>query len=177
LYLCSILVKKLAYLILRYRLWILISMSVLSLTMSWLGTRLEISYFIARLLPDTDPAVQDYNLFKNKFGQDGTVLIIATELSAMNNPDILKKWKTLGDTIRLLPGIKNVVLLCNLKKPVFNDTASVFELKDIMPYLPENKEELDEFLNEIYRQKFYDGIFFSREKNFTTMAVTFYEKV
>jgi len=170
------LVKKLAYLILRYRLWILISMSVLSLTMSWLGTRLEISYFMARLLPDTDPAVQDYNLFKNKFGQDGTVLIIATELSAMNNPDILKKWKTLGDTIRLLPGIKNVVFLCNLKKPVFNDTASVFELKDIMPYLPENKEELDEFLNEIYRQKFYDGIFFSREKNFTTMAVTFYEK-
>lgn len=146
------------------------------MSLSWFATKLEISFFMARLLPDSDPAVADYQLFKQKFGQDGTVLVIGTELSELNLPENFKAWNTLADSIRLLGGIKNVVSITNLKKIVFNDTASIFEFKNFSNALPETKEDLDDYLNELYSLKFYDGIFFNKEKNITIMAVTFYEK-
>ena len=68
--------KKLAYFILKYRLALLITVGLITLFMGFFATKVEITYTFPKLLADTDSANIDYEFFKSKFGQDGTVLVL-----------------------------------------------------------------------------------------------------
>ncbi|MGZ3901912.1 MAG: efflux RND transporter permease subunit, partial [Bacteroidia bacterium] len=120
-------IKKLAYFILRYRLLLIITIGLLTVFMGYFASKIEITYNFARLLPDTDSTSIDYDFFKKKFGQDGTVLVIGIQKDKLNSLDNFKAWEKLGDDIKGLVGIKSVVSIARLNELVLDDTLGKFE--------------------------------------------------
>ena len=65
-----------ARIILRHRLLTLFSLLVMTGVMAYFASQVQISYEGAKILPPTDPTYAEYLKFKEKFGEDGTVMVI-----------------------------------------------------------------------------------------------------
>ena len=106
-----LMLKKLAYFILKYRLSLLFTVIAISVVMGFFGLKVEIAYNNPRLLPSTDSASIDYDFFKSKFGQDGTILVVGIKKDELNTLANYNAWVKAGDDIKSLAGIKNVLSL------------------------------------------------------------------
>ena len=169
-------VKKLSYIVLKYRLAFLISMVAIASTMAYFASKVEISYNFAKLLPEDDPASIDYENYRKKFGQDGTLLFIGIDKDQIHTLKNYNEWARLTDRIKGLPGIKNVASITNIKDLVLNDTLGKFEFVTMSGVNPSNQDELDDFLVRLSKLKFYDGMLFNNKTNCTIIAITFFEK-
>lgn len=169
-------IKKLSYFILKYRLPILIICVGITIAMSYFATKIEVTYHIPKLLPDTDTASIDYDFFKSKFGQDGNVLVVGIKKDVLNELPNYNAWAKLGDDIKGLAGIKRVVSIPRLNDLILNDSLGKFEFKPLKGNAPTTQDELNDFILKINSLKFYEGIVFNPKTNSTLMAITFFER-
>lgn len=169
-------IKRLAYIILKFRLALIIGILLITALMGFFASKIEITYNFARLLPNTDSTSIDYDLFKQKFGQDGTVLVIGVEKSQLKTLKNYQEWAKLGNNIKQLQGIKGVVSVARLNELLLNDSLGKFEFTPIKESNPKTQEELDELMVKINSLKFYEGIVHNQKTNASLMAVTFNEK-
>jgi uncharacterized protein len=161
---------------LKYRLALLIAMVAIAATMGYFASKVEISYNFAKLLPEDDPASVDYESFRQKFGQDGTLLFIGIDKDKLNDLNNYREWARLTERIKGLAGIKNVASITNIKELVLNDTLGKFDFVTMSGVNPANQDELDDFLIRLHKLKFYDGMLFNTKTNTTIIAITFFEK-
>jgi uncharacterized protein len=168
--------KKLAYFILNYRLSLLFCILAISVTMGFFTTKVQIAFNNPRLLPSTDSASIDYDFFKSKFGQDGTILLVGIKKDALNTLANYQAWAKAGDDIKNLAGIKNVLSIARLYDFTLNDSLGKFEFKPMKGANPTTQGELEDLMLKVNSLKFYDGAVFSSEHNSTSMLITFYEK-
>lgn len=169
-------IKKLAYIILKYRIVFLLSILAITIAMGYLASKVEISYTFAKLLPEDDSASVDYEKYRKKFGQDGTILLIGIDKDQIHSLKNYLEWVRLTNRIKGLPGIKNVASIANIKDLVLNDTLGKFEWAAMRGINPSTQDELDDFLFRLSKLKFYDGMFYNNKTNSTIMAITFFEK-
>ena len=73
--------------ILRNRLGNLIAIMLLTVFMGYKASQVKMSYDFGSLLPASDTASIIYNDFKQRFGKDGTVMVIAIEDRNLFNLD------------------------------------------------------------------------------------------
>ncbi|MGZ3907909.1 MAG: efflux RND transporter permease subunit [Bacteroidia bacterium] len=151
----------------------LLAVAAITAFMGYKAKDVEITYQFAKLLPDTDSASIDYEFFKSKFGQDGSVLVIGCDIDQLKTPKNFNLWCDLGDKIKNTAGIEGVLSVGRLKELVLNDSLGKFEQRKIMKKKPETQEELNALWDKIYSLKFYEGILFVPKANSTLMAVTF----
>ncbi len=168
--------NKLASFILKFRLALLISVGVIVIGMGFFASKVEITYSFPRLLPDTDTANIDYEFFKSKFGQDGTILALGINKGDISNLANFKAWSALGDSIKGLAGIKGVLSAANLYDLSLNDSLGKFQIIPLKGSNPTTQDELNDLLLKQNTLKIYEGIVFNSVTNSTRMLVTFYEK-
>ncbi len=169
-------IKKLAYFILKYRLFLLITIIAVTAVMGFFAAKVEVMYNFLRLLPNTDSVSIDYDFFKSKFGQDGNVLVIGIKKDELNELPKYNAWAKLGNDLKDLAGIKRVVSMPRLNDLILNDSLGKFEFKPLKGNTPTTQDELNDLILKINSLKFYEGIVFNPKTNSTLMALTFYEK-
>ena len=169
-------IKRLSYFVLKYRLVFLIAILGVTATMAYFASKVEILYNFAKLLPEDDPASKDYDYYRSKFGQDGTILLIGIQKDKIHDLKSYKEWARLTDRLKNLPGIKNVASITNIKELVLNDSLGKFDFKTMNGVNPSTQDELDDFMARLAKLKFYDGMFYNSKTNSTIIAITFFEK-
>ena len=78
-----------ARIILRYRFVTLIVLITLTGIMGFFASRVKLSYESARILPLSDSTYSQYLKFKEKFGEDGTVMVIGFQSDSLWNQPVL----------------------------------------------------------------------------------------
>ena len=146
--------KKLAYFILKYRLSLLFTVIAITVVMAFFASKVEIAYNNPRLLPSTDTASIDYDFFKAKFGQDGTILVVGIKKDELNTLANYQAWAKAGDDIKNLAGIKNILSIARLKDLSLNDSLGKFEFKPLQGSAPTTQGELEDLLLKINSLKF-----------------------
>ena len=163
--------KRLAYFVLKFRIALIILIIAITAFMGFFASKIEITYNFARLLPDNDSTSIDYDFFKKKFGQDGTILVIGINKDKLNDLKNYQAWATLGDDIKNLAGIKSVVSIARLNDLVLNDSLGKFEFKPLKNLNPTSQSELEDLLLKVSSLKFYEGIIYNSKTKSTLMAV------
>jgi predicted RND superfamily exporter protein len=165
--------KRLAKLILRNRYLLLIIIFIITAFMGWQATHIQLSYEFAKILPASDPDYQAYQQFKEKFGEDGSVMFIGIQDSSMQQLNKYNAWWKLGEDIRKLDGIEAVVSTARLYCLQRNDSLQKFEMKLLKDDPAANQLELDSIQNVISDLPFYDGFILNKESHASLMAITF----
>src|SRR5437870_13863568 len=111
-----------ARIILRYRFITLIVLIALTCVMAFLTSKVQLSYEAARILPLSDSTYSQYIKFKEKFGEDGTVMVIGFQSENMWTPDVLAGWYDLTNDIKKIEGIQEVVSVARAFQVVRNDS-------------------------------------------------------
>ncbi|WP_310586296.1 MMPL family transporter [Emticicia sp. C21] len=141
--------------------------------MAYKASQIQMSYELARILPQTDDNFKLYEDFKKRFGEDGNVMVIAIESDKIYQLPVFNQWYDLTKSVKSIEGIKNVVSNANLFEIVRNDSLMRFDFKPIIAQRPSTQAEVDSIRKKIETFPFYRGFVYSTEGNAHLMAITF----
>lgn len=168
--------SKIADYIIRYRfVWIGI-IFVSTAYMGYEGSKIELSYQFARILPANDPVEKEYQDFRKLFGEDGGIMVIGWQDPNLFEVNKFSDWHKLAQQIKETEGIKNVLSLGNLYKAVRNDSLSQFDFVPILKQLPTTQAQMDSLKKEVTNLPFYQGIVINPKTNSTLILITFNDK-
>ena len=168
--------NKLARFILRNRLLLIGVIALLTGYMAFQAYQVKLSYEFARVLPEQDSSYQAYVKFKQKFGEDGSVMVIGFSDPNLFTLKKFNEWYDLNQEIRQMDGIEEVVSMARIYKLQRNDSLMIFDLTMVVQHKPGTQAELDSIKKTIYALPFYNGLIINKKTNTTLMAVTFDKK-
>jgi predicted RND superfamily exporter protein len=148
----------------------------ITIVMGYFARTAEISYEFPKLLPDHDTTVIEYKEFKSRFGQDGNIMIIGIEDANLFQLERFNQWYDLGNEIKTIVGVKNVVSLARIHNIIKNDSTNRFENFPIVRNRLNSQSELDSIKELIYSLPIYNGMIYNDSSLSTLMAITFESK-
>jgi len=169
--------QLLVRLILRNRLTILIVIGVLTIAMGYLGSRIKMSYEMARMLPASDPINIEYENFKKQFGLDGSVIFVAIQDPDLFTVDHYNSWYELSNDVLNINGVQEVVSVSRLYNLIRNDSLKKFQFLPIVSQKVKSQHEVDSIKQIIYNLPLYDGRLFNKETDVSLMMITLKKEV
>lgn len=163
---------KICSLILRQRLAILILLAVLTIIMGYFGSKVQMSYEFAKLLPDDDSISIQYNEFKKIFGEDGSVFVIATKNKNFFTPEVFNAWYTIGNKIKQTEGVEEVLSVTHLFNLEKDENEKRFNIVPIVKKTPQSQKEVDSLKQVILSLPFYKDYLYNDTTGASLMAIT-----
>ncbi|HON51735.1 MAG TPA: MMPL family transporter [Bacteroidales bacterium] len=160
-----------ARIILRYRIAILIGLSILTAAMFFQARKVHLSYEYASLLPKSDSAFIEYTQFKKIFGEDANILIIGLQDTHLFELEKFNKFLNICKDVDSLPGVDGLI---SLGQAVKIEGSSVVRYFDT---LPQTQQQLDSISRELIQQKLYQGFLFNDTSHVYLIALTINKKV
>ena len=192
--------KNITRIILRNRVAILIVIALVAAFAVFQTRNIKYSYEEANLLPDEDPISINYRSFKEKFGEEATMIIMGTSDTLVYTPEIFLNWKKLGDDISklnsedlkvftvnkkapqvILPEgenlISGVVSVPNLKVLKKNKEFKRFDLLPLEDSIPTTSADVKKVIDKLYKLPFFDQILYNKETGLITTSIIVNPKI
>ena len=140
-------------------------------------TNLKLDNKYGIVLPKDSPTTTNYNKFKELFGADGHVLILAIKTDSLYTESRFKKWKQLGDSILKFKGVESVtseatlISLKNDKEKKEFVFERIFEEDDTLF----QKKKIEVIKEEVRTNPFYRGLLYSDSGNVSLMMIAMSE--
>lgn len=176
--------QRIARLILKNRLAILIILFLITIVMGYFATKVEMLYEFSKLLPDNDPISINYKKFQKDFGKDGFAVVIATNNKDFYEYDNYKKWYEMGNELQKIQVpihgsspvkygnvIDSVFSEAHLFNIVKNKKDKKFEIKALFSEFPKDKETVDSLKNVIRNLPFYEDVVYKNNDDFHLMML------
>lgn len=157
---------------LRNRPTILVVIGILTLLMGWLGLNVELSYNNTTMLPSSDSSVVTYRLFKEKFGEDGSVFVIGITNKNMFQLDELNAWYDLTTSISKIDGVEGITSITKAANLVKNDSIRQYQFIPLVPSRLKSQAQADSLKKLVYSLPFYQGLLYNPKTDAYLMAVT-----
>ena len=158
--------------ILRHRTLLIILLTLATAFMAYKGQNVKLSYENSSLLPEKDTTRIHYQEFKNLFGEDGNVIVIGAINPEIFSIDQFNAWSELGNQIREIDGVLEVVSITRAINLVKNEETHEFNIKPIVSQKAQSQAEVDSLKTIITSLKFYEGMLYNPKTKATLMTIT-----
>ena len=163
---------KLAGFILRYRLLLIVLLVGFTSVMLYQAGGVKLYYGLPRMLPDDDPTLLAYDIFRERFKEESTVFVIGIEEDLFNDPDLFNKWYELGRSVSSIEGLDTVLSVgsaFNIKKDTI---AKRFVIEPLVKNKVRSQKDLDSIKAEFESLPFYKNLIYNSENNYSLMAIS-----
>jgi uncharacterized protein len=157
---------------LRNRLAIIIIIGLLTAFMAYNATRVQLAHESQAMLPSTDSASIKYKNFKERFGDDGSVMFVGFQDSSLFSLDKYNDLFDLTNNLKKTEGVQEILSVTRIFHLIKNDSLKKFDFKLISEQKPESQQELDSIKNLIYSYAFYDKLLFNKQSNVFLLIIT-----
>ncbi|MEO6893399.1 MAG: MMPL family transporter [Ginsengibacter sp.] len=153
--------QRLAKLVLKNRLILLLILFGLTVVMAFFAAQIKMSYEFSKAIPSDNPKYQDYLSFKQKFGDDGNVLVIGVKSDDFFKLKNYQSFVTLNNELKKVSYVENVLSVANavdlLKDSVHEKLNSI----PVFPKNPESQPGIDSSLKVFYSLPFYRSLLYN----------------
>lgn len=146
---------RIAHFILKFRLPLIIALGVITLLMANLAQKIEISFDFSKVVPEDDPEMVFFQQFKDMYGEDGDLMVIGVNDSALFTTQNFLKFKYLSEEIGKIDGVSQVISLPLMPYMVKNEIEKKFDLLPIFDDVPEDQASLDSILAFALEQRIF----------------------
>ncbi|TDW45908.1 hypothetical protein EV144_10799 [Flavobacterium sp. 270] len=165
--------EKLARIILKNRIAILIVLSILTIFLAFQWKNLAMTYTEANLLPKNHIANKEYQKFLDKFGEEGNLVVIGFKDPKFFTPKNYAAWNELMTGLKNSKEVDLVVSLNDLKK-LEKDTVN--EKFVLSPFINQSKTHDPAYLKSVqydlfHNLPFYEGLLFNKESGSVRSAI------
>lgn len=161
-----------ALLIIRYRLFLIAVIAIITGIMGYYATKVQMSYDFARTVPLNDPDMIMLQKFREQFGEDGNVIAIGFKDSAIYKQNNFEAYRDFARTVKQISGVSEVIALPLLKIGLKDTENSRFYLASIFPETIRSEEEFDSLMTVMRNQKLYMGQLVNASNGATMMIVS-----
>ena len=158
--------------IIRFRLPLMIVIVVITVIMGFYAARVEMSYDFGWSVPPNDPDMVFLTRFRQQFGEDGNIVAVGLQDSAVYKLQNFQQFRRLSMDLREIDGVNEVLSLPRMKIILKDTTHQRFYLSPLFPDTIRTQWELDSLLGEARKQKFYAGQLVNQLNGSTIMLVS-----
>lgn len=169
--------NSIANFILKFRFLVLGAITLLTVYLGYYavtGLRMENKYGI--VLPKNSTTTQNYRLFKENFGEDGSTFVIAVQTDSLYTGKNFLRWKELGDSILQLDGVESVISEATLFNIHNNKKENKFEIERIFSDVTYQEKSVEQIKNEIRRNPLYRNVLYNDSAHVSLMMVAMDER-
>ncbi len=160
-----------AKLILRNRIIILLLVAISTAFMAYQATFIEMEYGHAPLLPQNDSVSIQYHEFKEKFGSDRGLMLLAVRDSDFFEVEKIRDWMHLRDTLLTFDGVESAVTITNLLYLRKDTSKQKFTFEPIFKDYPETKADVDSLKEKIINLPFYENRLYKSKSDLYLMGI------
>lgn len=156
--------------ILRFRLWLLIGLAIACVFAGFEASRVELSYEYTRAIPTDNPKYLAYQNFRQKFGDDGNLLVMGIQTDKLFSRDFFNDYIRLNKDLKKIKGVEQVLSVPDAILLVKNDSAKL-NPQPIFPSVFETQEKLDSAKAAFENQLFYRYLLYNPATNTYLAAI------
>ena len=164
--------ERIARLILRNKIVILIVIVLITIFLSTQWKYMRFTYTEANLLPNHHEVNQTYNDFLEIFGEEGNLIVIGVKDSTFFTVDKLNAWNKLAESFKSSEEVDAVISIKDLQKLIKNDSLKKFTLEPFIKDSLSTNQQLDTLEKELFEQyPFYDNFLFNKKTKTIRTAI------
>ena len=122
-------------------------------------------------VPNTDPTYVTFQEFKERFGEDGNIIVVGLKDSSLYTLEKFNRFRELNDQLDEIDGITNVISIASLQNIVKDGTNRSFKLEPLLTDELKTQEDLDQLLAKVNDLRFYRGQLLNPENGSTCSSV------
>lgn len=168
---------KFPHIVLKYRVVLIPLLLIFTAYMGYQARDIGLSFNFNTAVPSTDENYQYFEKFKERFGEDGNILVLGVEDSALYELNGFLAFRKLHEQIAETDGVTNVLSLADLQNIVKDSENRSFGLQALMPKPPKTQLELDSLMQEAAQLKFYTGQLLNPKNGATLILVNMEREV
>ena len=163
--------------ILKNRWVLLISIFVATVFLGWHASKVELSYEFTKAIPLDNPKYQAYQAFRQKFGEDGNMMVIAVQTDQFFKKKFFNDYAGLVREMKKIEYVEDVLSVpgaTNLRKDTAQErliASPVFADKEL------SQQELDSSAAIFNSLKFYQGLLYNQTTQTYLMGVRINKEV
>ena len=171
--------RRLGQFILKYRFPLLFILVALTALMAYWGKDVELSYDFARAIPTDNPKYKAYQEFKQKFGEDGNLVVVGIEKP---KPDFFEEkffnnYASLQRNLKKVQGVDDVIAITSAINLVRDSVSEKLKTDTIFSERMLAQSEIDSARNIFLNLPFYRGILYNPETNAWLMGIRINKEV
>ncbi|MGX5818390.1 efflux RND transporter permease subunit [Chitinophaga lutea] len=163
--------QRLAGFVLKFRLWLLALLFIATGFMAYHASKVELSYEFTGAIPTDNPKFVEYQQFKQKFGEDGNMMVIGIETDSLFQLDFFRDYVKLNEELRKIPAVENTLSIPVAVNLLKDDSTRKLKALPMFQPLPQTQAELDSLARVFYSLPFYKGLLYSNDGKSFMLAV------
>lgn len=147
--------------ILRNRTGILVLLGLITAFFAYEMKYVKVSYKFGGLLPKSDSAYVHYEELHASFSEDGNVIVLGVQDSALYRLENFQAWWQLGHDLKAQDGVDSVFSEAHIFQLVRDDSLRRFKLDALLPDTPTTQEEVDAVVQRVRELPFYKDLLYN----------------
>ncbi len=169
--------SKVASIVIRYRLSLLIALGFITAYMGWMARNTEISYDYLNILPYDDEDLTYFDSFKAQFGEDGNIIAVGLKDKKIHDLETFNKYRALIDELSKKEGVNSIISLPEMMIISKDTTNERFGLTKLFPAEVKTQKELDSLFTATKSQKLYSSQIYNSSNDALLFAVAVNKEV
>lgn len=164
--------RKTGQFILTYRLPLLILLLAATAFMGYHASKLELSYEFSRAIPANHPANKTYQAFKQKYGQDGNLLVIGIQTNELFKEKLFNDYANLLQNLKKVNGVTDIISVPSAINLVKNPETEKLNATSIFAEKTLSQAEIDSSSTIFLSLPFYQQLLYNPETKAWLMGVS-----
>src|SRR6202035_4635675 len=152
---------SIAAFVLKYRLALLLFLSVVIIYAAFQASKVELSYEYTRAIPTDNAKYQEYLQFLKKFGDDGNLLVIGVQTDRLFTKDVFNDYLQLNRNLKKVNGVEQVLSIPDAILLNKNTSTEKLEARSIFPGPFDSQVKLDSARKTFENLLFYRGLLYN----------------
>ena len=169
--------RKTGQFILAYRLPLLILVLAATAFMTYHASKLELSYEFSRAIPANHPASQTYQAFKQKYGQDGNLLVIGIQTNELFKEKLFNDYASLQQNLKKVNGVTDIISIPSAINLVKDSATEKLIATSIFAEKKLSQAEIDSSAAIFLSLPFYQQLLYNPQTKAWLMGVSIDKKV
>ncbi len=164
--------RKLGQFILTYRWPLLLVLTATTALMAYYASKVQLSYDFTRAIPADHPANKTYQAFKEKYGQDGNLMVIGIQTDKLFKEKLFNDYAQLQRQLKKATGVTDVISVPSAINLVKDSATEKLNAVPIFPEKTFTQTELDSSAAIFLSLPFYQGLLYNPQTHAWMMGVS-----
>ena len=163
--------QRLGQLVIKHRLPLLILLFIGSGVMAFFASKVKLSYEFTRAIPRDNPKYKAYLAFKEKFGDDGNMLVVGVQMDQLFTLGVFNNYIQLHKQLKAVPNVEDVISVPTAINLIKDSASEKLNAVRIFSDSMVSQAELDSSKAIFYNLPFYRSLLYNPETKAYLMGV------
>lgn len=153
--------QRLANFVLKFRLFLLVILLALTGLMAYFASKVELSYEFAKAIPTDNPKYQQYLSFKQKFGDDGNLLVVGIKSDKFFELNTFNAFNQLTRNLKKIKYVEDALSVSSAVNLIKDTATQKLTSIPIFSKTIRSQEELDSSKTVFFSLPFYKTLLYN----------------